>query len=208
LSCNLYILNDLAFGFRPALLPGRNTGEINMRRLVGISGKRQKALLAMMALIISLTSIHMAAAARTASLRRQQDKLEQLTAGAQPVSALSLFPNSTPMADQAQQASGAQRQAPRAASGQNEKSNAAETGSAASARTRQIVISIADRKLALMEDGQVLKVYPIAVGASGMAYFLPVLRSWSWRLPGTPSLQQCPKETYAGSRPRHLRQST
>src|SRR4051812_26070240 len=30
---------------------------------------------------------------------------------------------------------------------------------------RQIVVSIADRKLALMEDGRVLKVYPVAVGA-------------------------------------------
>jgi lipoprotein-anchoring transpeptidase ErfK/SrfK len=29
---------------------------------------------------------------------------------------------------------------------------------------RQIVISIADRKLAVMEDGHVLKTYPIAVG--------------------------------------------
>ncbi len=32
--------------------------------------------------------------------------------------------------------------------------------------TRQIVISIADRQLALLEDGQVVKTYPIAVGAS------------------------------------------
>lgn len=31
--------------------------------------------------------------------------------------------------------------------------------------TRQIVISIADRKLALIEDGRTLKTYPIAVGA-------------------------------------------
>ena len=31
--------------------------------------------------------------------------------------------------------------------------------------TRQIVISIADRQLALLEDGQVVKTYPIAVGA-------------------------------------------
>src|SRR5882762_3827091 len=30
---------------------------------------------------------------------------------------------------------------------------------------RQIVVSIADRKLAVMEAGQVLKIYPIAVGA-------------------------------------------
>jgi lipoprotein-anchoring transpeptidase ErfK/SrfK len=31
--------------------------------------------------------------------------------------------------------------------------------------TRQIVISIPDRRLALLEDGQLVKVYPIAVGA-------------------------------------------
>lgn len=30
---------------------------------------------------------------------------------------------------------------------------------------RQIVVSIPDRKLALIEDGQVLKIYPVAVGA-------------------------------------------
>jgi lipoprotein-anchoring transpeptidase ErfK/SrfK len=35
------------------------------------------------------------------------------------------------------------------------------------AHTRQIIISIADRKLALLEDGQALKTYPIAVGARG-----------------------------------------
>jgi lipoprotein-anchoring transpeptidase ErfK/SrfK len=32
--------------------------------------------------------------------------------------------------------------------------------------TRQIIISIPDRRLALLEDGQLLKVYPVAVGAS------------------------------------------
>jgi lipoprotein-anchoring transpeptidase ErfK/SrfK len=33
--------------------------------------------------------------------------------------------------------------------------------------TRQIIISIADRRLALLEDGQLIKTYPIAVGARG-----------------------------------------
>ena len=32
--------------------------------------------------------------------------------------------------------------------------------------SRRVVVSIPDRKLALIEDGEVLKVYPIAVGAS------------------------------------------
>ncbi len=35
----------------------------------------------------------------------------------------------------------------------------------AQAPQRQIVVSIPDRKLALIEDGRVLKVYPVAVGA-------------------------------------------
>ena len=30
--------------------------------------------------------------------------------------------------------------------------------------TRQIILSLPDRKLALMEDGEVKKVYPVAVG--------------------------------------------
>ena len=36
-----------------------------------------------------------------------------------------------------------------------------------SAPTRRIVVSIPDRKLALLEDGRVIKVYPVAVGAPG-----------------------------------------
>ncbi|MBV9087074.1 MAG: L,D-transpeptidase [Acidobacteria bacterium] len=37
----------------------------------------------------------------------------------------------------------------------------------ATATHRQIVVSIPDRKLALLEDGRALKVYPVAVGATG-----------------------------------------
>ena len=33
--------------------------------------------------------------------------------------------------------------------------------------TRKLVISIPDRKIALIEDGRVVKVYPVAVGAAG-----------------------------------------
>src|SRR6202042_2788768 len=33
------------------------------------------------------------------------------------------------------------------------------------ARSRQIVISIADRQLAVLDNGRLLKIYPIAVGA-------------------------------------------
>jgi lipoprotein-anchoring transpeptidase ErfK/SrfK len=38
--------------------------------------------------------------------------------------------------------------------------------SASDPHTRQIVISIPDRRLALLEDGVLIKVYPVAVGAS------------------------------------------
>jgi len=40
-----------------------------------------------------------------------------------------------------------------------------ETSETADVHTRQIIISIPDRQLALLEDGEVVKVYPIAVGA-------------------------------------------
>lgn len=43
----------------------------------------------------------------------------------------------------------------------------AQTQSNADDRVRQIVISIPDRQLALLEDGVVVKVYPIAVGKPG-----------------------------------------
>lgn len=129
-----------------------------MRRLVGISSKTKKSIMALIALVISLTSIHMAAAARTASLRRQQERLEQTAFSTQqsPVSiqesALSQISNSTSIKDD--------KNAPLIA-----KPSAPAGSSASPARRRQIVISIVDRQLAVVEDGQVLKIYPIAVGA-------------------------------------------
>ena len=42
---------------------------------------------------------------------------------------------------------------------------AQEKSSAAAARSRRIVVSIPDRKLALVEDGSVLRTYTVAVGA-------------------------------------------
>jgi lipoprotein-anchoring transpeptidase ErfK/SrfK len=44
---------------------------------------------------------------------------------------------------------------------------AAATEVMAEGSTRRLVISIPDRKIALIEDGRVLKVYPIAVGKTG-----------------------------------------
>lgn len=47
-----------------------------------------------------------------------------------------------------------------------ERPSTAKAGARLGQPIRKIVISIPDRKLALIEDGDVLKVYPIAVGAS------------------------------------------
>jgi lipoprotein-anchoring transpeptidase ErfK/SrfK len=44
------------------------------------------------------------------------------------------------------------------------RAHAQESGASAQAPQRQILVSLADRKLALIEDGQVLKVYPVAIG--------------------------------------------
>ena len=130
-----------------------------MRRLVGIPSKTKKAAMALIAVAICLTSIHVAAAARIASLRRQQEQLEHSAAGIQQTAA-SPFLSSIPAA--AQQPAVISAQPP-------EKTAATQKVSATPAapvtgRKRRIVISIADRKLALVEDGKVLKSYPIAVG--------------------------------------------
>jgi len=129
-----------------------------MRRLVGVSSKTQKAIMGLMAVPIALTSIHMAAAARTASLQRQQEKLEQLTASPPPATLPSL---PTPAISAALRAE-RRTATPAVPSGAaNTVANAVQLGH------RQIIISIADRKLALLEDGQVLKTWPIAVGTRG-----------------------------------------
>ena len=110
-----------------------------MRRLVAISKKPSKALMAIVALTVLLTSIHMAASARISALKRQQE-----------------IAISTQRSAFSQNVSLADSQAP----------NPVPTAPAGPAHKRQIVISIADRKLAVLEDGQVLKMYPIAVGTS------------------------------------------
>jgi lipoprotein-anchoring transpeptidase ErfK/SrfK len=46
-----------------------------------------------------------------------------------------------------------------------EKQSASQTQAAATAHERRIVVSIPDRKLALVEDGRVVKIYRTAVGA-------------------------------------------
>ena len=120
-----------------------------MRRLVGISNKTKKSMMAVIALAISLTSIHLAATARIARTAFSA----QPSAFSHQQSALSQISNSTSIE-------------------KNEKNTplsvkpSEPAGSSASpARQRQVVISIADRQLAVLDHGQVLKTYPIAVGS-------------------------------------------
>lgn len=119
-----------------------------MRRLVAISGRTSKIMMALAALPIALTSIHVAASARSALLRRQQEQLEK-TASTQDTAI-------TPQQSALSQGHGLEFALA-----------AASPSTVAMAHNRQVVISIADRKLALLEDGHLLKVYPIAVGTHG-----------------------------------------
>jgi lipoprotein-anchoring transpeptidase ErfK/SrfK len=130
-----------------------------MRRLVAISKKTSRLIMALVALTIALTSIHLAAAARNASLRREQERLEAASVSPQPsafIHSASLAAIAHPLA--LNKASTEEHSATPASS---------QSSTTPSAHTRQIVISIADRKLALIEDGHVLKTYPIAVGTRG-----------------------------------------
>jgi lipoprotein-anchoring transpeptidase ErfK/SrfK len=124
-----------------------------MRRLVVISGK-SKIIATFAAMAFSLTSIHLAAKAHIASLQREQEQLEK-TAFSTQQSALSQISNSTSIPKD-------EKIIPWSA-----KPSAPSGDSASPAPKRQIIISIADRQLAVIDRGQVLKTYPIAVGAHG-----------------------------------------
>ncbi|HLK07594.1 MAG TPA: L,D-transpeptidase [Candidatus Angelobacter sp.] len=141
-----------------------------MRRLVVISGK-SKIIAAFAAVAFSLTSIHLAAKAHIASLQREQARLEKTTVSIQP-SAISQdvqvaaskptieLPANPAAVDQ-------KLTAPKAQPTQSTSTPAAIAHSATPSPKRQIIISIADRQLAVIDHGQVLKTYPIAVGARG-----------------------------------------
>src|SRR5262245_15648099 len=115
-----------------------------MRRLVGISSKAKKSIMALMALAISLASIHMAAAARSATLKREQE----LAALSNQQSALS-HGASTPMPNapfEADPIAGEHRgSAPAKQAKRIEDKSPVPLDTPA--RQRQIIISIADRKL-------------------------------------------------------------
>ncbi len=133
-----------------------------MRRLVAISRKTSKLTMALAALTITFTSLHVAASARIATLRRQQEAVSH-----QP-SALSEKAASAGL-QQRNDVGPAIANAPLSQTGGLSFSNPAGTTSSmvAVAHKRQIVISITDRKLALLEDGRLVKTYPIAVGTVG-----------------------------------------
>ena len=140
-----------------------------MRRLVVISGK-SKIIATLAAMAFSLTSIHLAAKAHIASLQREQQQLER-SAMQQP-SVLSQETQATVskptlqtpanVADTDQKVT-----APRTQPKETSAAPPATDHNTSPAPKRQIIISIADRQLAVIEHGQVLKTYPIAVGAHG-----------------------------------------
>jgi len=128
-----------------------------MRRLVAISSKKSKLIAVSVGAVFSLTSLHLAATARIAkaALSTQQSTVSQgsFFSALQPIPFASLAPN-------------IERVTESSAHGPLIAKPAAPEGSSASpARRRQIVISIADRQLAVVDNGQVVKTYPIAVGS-------------------------------------------
>lgn len=114
--------------------------------------------------ILLAGAMYVAAEAREAVVKRQELELARLEAGetsnngignpAQPAVPSSPTPSS-PGGPQA----GA---VPNVAA--NSKTTATQTRQANEEHKRQIIISIADRRLALLEDGKLVKTYPIAVG--------------------------------------------
>ncbi len=136
-----------------------------MRRLVVISGK-SKIIATFAAIVFSLTSIHLAAKAHIARLQRE------LTAVSNQPSALSQGAQVTasqPSIELQSNVAAIDEKATASKSGPTEASSAlaAIDHSARPAPKRQIIISIADRQLAVIDHGQVLKTYPIAVGTRG-----------------------------------------
>jgi lipoprotein-anchoring transpeptidase ErfK/SrfK len=134
-----------------------------MRRLVGISSKTQKATMASIAIVICLTSLHMAAAARIAALQREQEKLESSAATIRESTVSQVqFSSTTKPIEQSYAPAAAPTKIETSPS--NQRVATPKPSNIAAGPQRQIIISIPDRKLALLEDGRVLKTYPIAVG--------------------------------------------
>jgi len=141
-----------------------------MRRLVVISGK-SKIIASFAAIVFALTSIHLAAKAHIASLQREQEQFEKAAVSTEQ-SALrqgASVTASQPAIQVQSNLAAIDRKAVVSKSGPSETSSApaAIDRATSPAPKRQIIISIADRQLAVIDHGQVLKTYPIAVGAHG-----------------------------------------
>jgi len=141
-----------------------------MRRLVVIS-RKSKLIATFAAIAFSLTSLHLAAKAHIASLQREQEQFEKAAVSTQQ-SALSQSPQVTASQPSIQLQSNVATIDQKAVVSMNRPketsaAQAATDHNTSPAPKRQIIISIADRQLAVIEHGQVLKTYPIAVGAHG-----------------------------------------
>src|SRR6185312_4897601 len=136
-----------------------------MRRLVVISGK-SKNIAIFATIAFSLTSIHLAAKAHIASLQREQ--AQELAALSNQHSAFSQSA-STFMSKAASQTDPIADEQPESvpAKQANKIEDKSPVPIVTAVRQRQIIISIADRQLAVHDHGQVVKTYPIAVGARG-----------------------------------------
>jgi len=153
----------LPYGRNSAISPGvTGNGENNMRRLVAIPVKSS-----VVVALLSAGALYVAADVRQSVIRRFQNSSissQQLTIcqaatlqSAKPTSQASAKPASANQAQNDEVA--AEQQIAQLAAQKTPKKPAQNP------HPRQIVVSIADRKLAVMEAGQVLKIYPIAVGA-------------------------------------------
>ena len=134
-----------------------------MRRLAVISSRKSKLIAASVGAVLSLTSIHLAATARIATLKREQEQALSNQYSAISRDASTLMPKAPFQTDLL-----AGEQPGSAPANQAKKiEGSSPVPLDTPARQRQIVISIADRQLAVIDHGQVLKTYPIAVGARG-----------------------------------------
>ena len=136
-----------------------------MRRLVVISSRKSKLIAVSVGAVLSLTSIHLAAMARIATLKREQEQLEKTFVSTQQ-SALSQGTSTLmPKAPFQTDLLAGERTGSAPANQTKKIEGASPVPLITPARKRQIVISIADRQLAVVDNGQVLKTYPIAVGS-------------------------------------------
>jgi lipoprotein-anchoring transpeptidase ErfK/SrfK len=144
-----------------------------MRRLVGISIRS-----AAVTTLLLTGAIYVAAEARQAVRRRWNESQEQISsklgsgsgdrvigrsgdrlAKPTPTSLATFSPKEAQPVTSASDELAAERQASQLPAQTAQESSTPDT------HVRKIVISIPDRRLALLQDGEVLKVYPVAVGA-------------------------------------------